>query len=203
MTGLGFQREGGGSSEGYMGHGIFLDEVEIVKVVDISGKVTERQTEPRDLSLEVHCKILKNGWDRTITIAGNFQRDKQTGAIEGWGAAFKVRNFLLDVGVAGEDMELEEDNKIPLHLIAKVAGKHCLILSYRNNRGKSSSWNQMAAVDADKEAFVKYFLDQHSKSGWPRNYDPAGKADTSGPWNEGKQAEYGVNSVPLMSRYGK
>lgn len=188
MTGLGFERrDGSGSVEGYMGHGIFIDDAQVVSIVNLSGKTTERQKYARDLAVEVTFKILKNNWDRTVTIGGNFKKDEQTGAVIDWGAAFKVRNFFLDLGIAAEDMNLEDDNSIPLHLLAKAEGRQCLMLSYRNKRGKSSSWDQIALATGDREEFKKSFLDEWNRSGYPRNYSP----DSSGPvgdepWSEGK-----------------
>lgn len=183
-----------GPTEGFMGDGIFIDEAEVVSIEDISGQTTERQRWARDLAMEVTMKLLKNDWERSVTIAGDFEKDKQTGAIIGWGAAFKVRNFFDALGVGGENVELTEDNKLPELLLAAATGRQALILSYSNKRGKTSTWNQVAAANASKEDFKDYFLTGFNKSGYPKNYDPnargsgqASQKDLEGPWDEGQE----------------
>lgn len=178
-----FKKQAG--SSGAMGDNIFIDEVSISTINNISGKTTDFQTEPRDLAVEVTFDYEKNDWVKTMNISGNFKKDEQ-GMSVGLGAAFKVMNFFLDVGAATEEDQLEEDNSIPKHILSKALGRKCWLLSYKNTNGKFSSWNQVANLNTEKQDFKDYFLQQYKKTGYPRNYD----SNTSG----GADFNFGANT---------
>lgn len=186
-------------SDGAMGDNIFIDKVTINAINNISGKTTDFQTEARDLAIEVTFGYEKNDWTRTMNISGNFKRDEQ-GMIVGLGAAFKVMNFFLDIGAATEEDQLEEDNSIPKHILAKSLGKKCWLLSYKNTNGKFSSWNQVANPDTEKQDFKDYFLQQYKKTGYPRNYD--GNTDTGTDFNFGANIKEDDIPTPVESVSG-
>ena len=74
----------GSSSEGYMGNGVYVDEVQIKKVSDVTSKETERGFK-RDISIALKVLVLKNDWERTVTIGGNYKRDPITKEVTDWG----------------------------------------------------------------------------------------------------------------------
>ena len=190
-------RDNNGSSEGYMGNGLFVDEAEIVGLTDTSGKTSQFQKFPNDLSLEIKVKMTKNGWDKTFNSGGNFTKDKMTGEITNWGGAFKVRDFFIATGqketlqTALADLE---SGQVPQIMLDNAMGKTILILSYRNKRDKTSTWNQVFSPERKKESMSSYFMKEWEKSKtknngpFPSNY----KADGA----EGDDDfDYGANTT--------
>ena len=170
-----------GNSEGYLGDGVYVDDAEVLSIQDLSGKTTQFQQYASDLCVEVKVKLLKNDWEKTFNVAGNFKRDMSTKEITDWGGAFKVRDFFISAGMKDKLEELlpkMEEGKIPDELKEGVKGKAILILSYRNKKGKTSTWNQVSVPTRKKEAFKDYFMKEYYKSKkkdkgpWPSNYQP-------------------------------
>ena len=64
------------SIEGYMGDSIFIDEAEVIEVINRSGsKKSANQGWVNDLQIEVNFRLLKNDWERTFNIGGNFRKE--------------------------------------------------------------------------------------------------------------------------------
>ena len=167
-------------TKGYMGNGIFIDEATIVSIEDFSQGRADWQTRDFDLNLKITCKLKKNDWERTVFISGNFKRDEHTQEIKDWGGGFKVMNFLINIGLADDETKLGPDNKIPQELLKQAKGKEFLLLGYPNNNGKSSTWDQVEAIDTEPSNFMDYFLTQWEKSGYPKNYAPNNAFTTKG-----------------------
>jgi len=179
------QSSGGG--EGYMGDGIFIDKATVKSVTDVTNDESANGGFKRDIALQVKLMLSKNDWERTITIGGNFARDNMNNSITDWGGAFRLRDFFLACGVEGE---LDENNRFSEELIRQTIGCDILILSYRNDNDKTSTWTQVASPDRDKEEFKQYFLSQ-VKKGYPKNYKAkknSTSVDMSGPWDDNKSS---------------
>lgn len=188
----------GNGSEGYLGDGIYVDDAEIISVSDLSGKTTQFQQYASDLCLEVKVKLLKNDWEKTFNVAGNFARDASTKEVTDWGGAFKVRDFFVNAGMKDQLEELlseMEKGSIPAKLSHDIIGKAIRILSYRNKKGKTSTWNQISSPLRKKEAFKDYFMKEYNKSKkkpkgpWPSNYEPNDFTESSG-----DSFSYGANT---------
>ncbi len=163
----------GGSS---MGDGIFIDKAVIAAITDLS---KEESKYDNDLHIEVTFKLLKNDWERNLNISGRFNKDA-SGEIENWGGAFKVRDFFINIGLTKlleSNLPYIESGFVPEELLEAVIEKECYLLSYRNIKGKTSTWNQIASLATDKDNFKRYFISQANK-GYPRNYSPTGSSIT-------------------------
>lgn len=199
----------GQGGQGYMGDGIFIDEAVILEVVNRSGtKAGPNQQWSNDLQVEVKMRLLKNDWERTVNVGGNFKVDEQ-GEVD-WGSAFKVRNFFeacnaLNEKVLGDKKELNtaltsmEGGEISPVLLSFCIGKTVKILSYKKADGKSATWNQIVHHKRDDQKFKDYFLRQFDK-GYVKNYAPdaapnrtnstgnatsnASAIDLTGPWDK-------------------
>lgn len=168
MTQLNFKESNNNS--GFVGDGIFVDLAVVKSIKDISGKTTDFQREAQDLALEVTFLIEKNGWERTLTFGGNFKRDDNTSETVGWGGAFLVREFLQRLEAVNDDTELDKDNHIAIAVIEDAVSRYCLLLSYPNNKGKSSTWNRVGHQDTDRKEFKDFFMSEYQKSGYPKNF---------------------------------
>ena len=189
-------RDNNGGSEGYMGNGLFVDEAEIVELKNTSGQTSQFQKFANDLSMEIKVRMTKNGWDKTFNLGGNFTKDKMTGEVNNWGGAFKVRDFFI---ATGQKSTLEvalpelERGQIPEAMMDNAIGTTILILSYRNKKDKTSTWNQVFPADKDKESVKNYFLKEWEKSKtknngpFPSNYKADG--EESDDFNFGANAE--------------
>ena len=166
---------GGNSAEGYMGNGIYVDEVEIKKASD----VTEQEKSNgfnRDVSIKLEVLVLKNDWDRTVTIGGNYKKDPATKKIEDWGGAFKLKDLFVACGMTDKDVqEGLNSNGIPSpKLLTGCVGKKVKTLTYTNKNSTSdklkySTWNSVTSAERDSAKFAEYFMSQVAK-GYPRNY---------------------------------
>ena len=169
MDNLKFKKQTG-DLKGYQGNGIYIDKAEVISIEDLSGSKADWQTRDFDLNLKITCKLDKNDWDRDFYISGNFKRDDKTSEILGWGGCFKIMNFLINIDVADDETELTADHKILKEILIAAKGKKLLLLSYPNEKGKSSTWDQVESVDTDEKKFLDYFMSQWEKSGYPKNY---------------------------------
>ena len=171
MTQLKFKKQAP-NTEGYMGNGIFIDEALVLSIEDFSQGRAEWQKYDFDLNLKINCILKKNDWERSFFVSGNFKKDEQTSEILDWGGCFKVMNFLANLEITDDDTELGKDNKVPAALLKAAEGRRFLILGYPNNNGKSSTWDQIESIKTEPEVFLKYFIAQWEKSGYPKNYAP-------------------------------
>ena len=153
------------SSEGYMGDGVYIDECEILSVENVTESEVE-QGFSRDVSIKTKLKVLKNDWERIVTIGGNYKRDPQSKEIVDWGGAFRV----ADLFKACEAPDAMDPHGQPSQdMMDACVGKKLLTLTYTNNKGKYSTWNQVTSVKRSKENFLNYFFKQVRK-GYPKNY---------------------------------
>jgi hypothetical protein len=172
---LSLSNSGGGNSKGYMGNGIYVDEVEIKKASD----VTEQEKSSgfdRDVSIKLEVLVLKNDWERTVTIGGNYKRDPITKEVLDWGGAFKLKDLFVACGMTDEDVqEGLSANGIPSSdLLAGCIGKKIKTLTYTNinttsDKLKYSTWNSVTSAGRDSANFAEYFMSQVAK-GYPKNY---------------------------------
>ena len=160
----------GSSSEGYMGNGVYVDEVQIKKVSDVTSKETERGFK-RDISIALKVLVLKNDWERTVTIGGNYKRDPITKEVTDWGGAFKLKDLFIACGLTDKDMDEEIDaNGVPSSkLLDRCVSHNLKTLTYTNVKGKYSTWNSVTGADRDSVKFKEYFMSQVAK-GYPKNY---------------------------------
>tara|TARA_R100000152_G_C6781957_1_gene217779 strand:- start:6838 stop:7533 length:696 start_codon:yes stop_codon:yes gene_type:complete len=201
--------------EGAMGDGIFIDEVKIVEVIDRSGsKKATGQTWTNDCQIEVKCVMLKNDWDKTLNIGGNFKVEKVPATNElglpiededgnpiyeddfNWGSAFKVKNFfeacnLLSSDFLKTEAEIQEtlnqftQGNISPVLLEGAKNKIVKVLSYKKTDGKTKTWNQVAHPKRDNQKWKDYFLSQVDKE-YVKDYSP--DAQSSGPKKNGASA---------------
>jgi|TARA_B110000263_G_scaffold219542_1_gene206846 hypothetical protein len=164
----------GSSSEGYMGNGVYVDEVQIKKVSDVTSKETERGFK-RDISIALKVLVLKNDWERTVTIGGNYKRDPITKEVTDWGGAFKLKDLFIACGLTDKDMDEEIDaNGVPSSkLLDRCVSHNLKTLTYTNVKGKYSTWNSVTGADRDSVKFKEYFMSQVAK-GYPKNYQAPG-----------------------------
>ena len=167
---LTLNKNGNDSAEGYMGDGIYVDEAEVVKVTNVTEEEAGRGYR-YDLAILAECKLVKNGWDRKVTIGGNFKKDKQTGKIEDWGGAFKIRDFFSSCNVKGD---FDDNGKPTAQQIEDCKGNVILLLTYPNIKGKRSVWNCVTYATRDKESFKSFFLkgaqNLDETRRYPKNY---------------------------------
>lgn len=185
--GLSLESKSGGSSEGYLGDGIYVDEARVVKVVNGTKEEAARGFE-YDIALTVDFKLEKNGWDRKLTIGGNFKKDKQTGKIEDWGGAFKVRDFLKACNVAGDLDEHGQPTDVQMNNCKDAI---VLVLTYPNKKGGRSTWNNVTYATRSKEAFKDYFLkgatNPDESRRYPKNYQQSADPFDAQPVSEEMQ----------------
>ena len=101
--GLSLAGSNGSASEGYMGDGVYVDEVEINKISDVTSE-EEAKGFKRDISIALQVRVLKNDWERTVTIGGNYKRDAQTKEVIDWGGAFKLKDLFIACGLTDKDI---------------------------------------------------------------------------------------------------
>ena len=167
---LTLSKNGSTSAEGYMGDGIYIDEAQVVKVTNVTEEEAARGYS-YDCAILVDCKLLKNVWDRKVTIGGNYRKDKQTGKIEDWGGAFKIRDFFRACN-APDNMD---DNGMPVaSMLSACEDKTVLLLTYPNKKGGRSTWNCVTYATRDKDKFKDFFLkgalNTDEKRRYPKNY---------------------------------
>jgi len=191
--------------EGYMGDGIFIDEVKIVEVIDRSGsKKGTGQSWTNDCQIEVKVILLKNDWDKTLNIGGNFKVEKVPAKNElgepiedndgnpiyeddfNWGSAFKVKNFFEACNLLSSDflkseeevnetiLQFTQSNINPV-LLEGAKNKIVKILSYKKTDGKTKTWNQVVHPKRDNEKWKNYFLAQVDKE-YVKDYAPDAKS---------------------------
>tara|TARA_B110000263_G_scaffold249826_1_gene268743 strand:- start:701 stop:1291 length:591 start_codon:yes stop_codon:yes gene_type:complete len=172
--GLSLSGSNGSSSEGYMGNGIYVDEVEIKTVSDVTKQESEKGFK-RDISIALKVLVLKNDWERTVTIGGNYKRDEQTKEVTDWGGAFKLKDLFIACGLTNKDMDEHIDaNGVPSKDLLERCVSHKLkTLTYTNVKGKYSTWNSVTGADRDSVKFKEYFMSQVAK-GYPKNYQAPG-----------------------------
>ena len=175
--GLSLAGSNGSASEGYMGDGVYVDEVEIKEVKNVT-KDEAAKGFKRDISIALKVLVLKNDWERTVTIGGNYKRDQQTQEVIDWGGAFKLKDLFIACNLTDKDMDENIDaNGIPSNdMLARCVSHKLKTLTYTNVKGKYSTWNSVTAADRDSSKFKEYFMSQVAK-GYPKNYQaPGGEA---------------------------
>lgn len=172
-----------GASEGYCGHGVYVDDAKIVSVTDVTNDEKENRFN-QDINIKLELEIQKNGWTKIVSVGGNYQRDSQTGEITNWGGAFKTKDLYEACGLEDSDMDMQTTSKKvegfskPVEnlspsddMILKMVGQSVLALTYTKKDGGYSTWNSIGSPTRDKEAFASYFKKNHQKSGYPSNYE--------------------------------
>ena len=154
------------------GPGIYVNEVKVVEIEDISGTQLPFMQEPVDIGIKLKVDIGRDFLPEMI-IAGNFKREHDTGEVIGWGGAFVVQEVLSRLGFTGE---LDRNNRIPPEALAGAVGKKFLRLTYISGVGRSggkryTSWHQVATPSEGAENLVERFK-RSLRRGFPKNYAP-------------------------------
>tara|TARA_X000000368_G_scaffold245987_2_gene194338 strand:- start:2106 stop:2693 length:588 start_codon:yes stop_codon:yes gene_type:complete len=168
--GLSLAGSNGSASEGYMGDGVYVDEVEINKISDVTSE-EEAKGFKRDISIALQVRVLKNDWERTVTIGGNYKRDAQTKEVIDWGGAFKLKDLFIACGLTDKDISenMNADGQFAKEMLEKCVSHKLKTLTYTNKNGKYSTWNSVTGADRDSKKFKEYFMSQVAK-GYPKNY---------------------------------
>lgn len=193
----------GGSSEGYMGDGIYIDKAQILKVEEVTEEENIKGAEkfnnfkPKEVAIRTTVRILKNDWEKIITISGNYKRQttKPFELID-WGGAFKI-NILLGACGLPDDVakKIQASNGIPpKEVLDECVGKMISILTYTKETGGYATWNTVASDDRDPAGFKDYFLSQ-VKKGYPRNY----KQPNSSPQPQSNSVQEAISSISTES----
>ena len=177
------------SKEGYMGDGVYVDDAEVIDVVNVTDDA-ERNRFGQNLAIQVTMELAKNEWKKIVTISGNYKRDN-LGAITDWGGLFKLNDFLkatteesdsdfiMDTTTMKEYPK-EVENQVPSDKMLKACvGKKVLCLTYTKDGGGYPTWDGIGQASRTKESFAEYFKSNHAKSGYPKNYEPAGSSSKS------------------------
>ena len=107
----------------------------------------------------------------TVIIQRLQEESKQTGKIEDWGGAFKIRDFFRACN-APDNMD---DNGMPVaSMLSACEDKTVLLLTYPNKKGGRSTWNCVTYATRDKDKFKDFFLkgalNTDEKRRYPKNY---------------------------------
>lgn len=157
---------------------IYIDQVKCISVEDLSRKELPFRRRAYDLAIKLTLDIGKSFYPEML-IVGNFKRDEKGDILEGndgWGSAFKVRNFFSKFIPLGQVISLTPDNEIPPDVLALPRGKEFLRLSYVTGRKPSgrlrySSWDEIATLEEGAESLKRRFLNSVTR-GFPSNYHP-------------------------------
>ena len=154
------------------GPGIFVNQVEIADVQDISGEQLPYMEKSVDVGIKLILEIGREFKPEQI-IAGIFKRDSASGEVIGWGSGWLVRDALNRLGYSGP---LNEGNTIPADALQPLVGKRFNRLSYisgqkSNGKPRYSDWNQIATIEEGAESLVSRFKRSLAK-GYPKNYRP-------------------------------
>ncbi len=152
--------------------GVFISQVSVVNVENISGQQPPYMERPIDLGLKLTLNIGRD-FQPDLIIAGNFKRDAQSNDVIGWGSAFVVQDILSRLGYSGI---LQEGNVLPQEALDFLLHKSFYRLSYvsgvkDNGRLRYTDWNQVATLDEGAESLVNRFKKSLCK-GYPKNYHP-------------------------------
>ena len=171
----------GSSSNAITRDGIFIDEAKVIELIDNTDEDNERTMKldkpfKNDVALVLKVKLLKNDWEKIVTISGNYKKepspDPEGFKILDWGGAFKVRDLFLACGIE-ERPEVPRPDKA---MLETCVGEDILVLSYPTKKGKNYMWNQVTKVNRDKADFKKYFLrsalNPLPNKRFPKDYKP-------------------------------
>ena len=154
------------------GPGIYVNEVEIAKVEDISGEQLPFLDKPVDIGVRLSLEIGRD-FQPEMVVAGQFKRDPASGEVIGWGSGWLVQDALNRLGYSGT---LNEGNTLPPDALQPLVGKRFLRLSYvsgqkADGRPRYCDWNQLATIEEGAESLVSRFRRSLTK-GYPRNFHP-------------------------------
>ena len=79
------------------GPGVYINEVTVADVQDISGTTLPFLERPVDIGIRLYLDIGRE-FQPELIIAGNFKRDPATNEVIGWGGAFVVQEALSRLG---------------------------------------------------------------------------------------------------------
>lgn len=161
--------------------GAFVGEVSIISAEDISHQKLPYMDRECEIGIRLKLDIGRE-FTPEMNITGEFKKDA-AGRVEGWGSAFRIRDFLLRMGYEGQ---LNTDNSIPKEVFDILPGKKFLRLSYvsgtkKNGKKRYSDWAEIATLEEGASSLEKRFAESVAK-GFPRNYRPElaeSKEDTS------------------------
>ena len=151
--------------------GVYINEVTVADVQDISGQQLPFMQEPVDIGIRLFLDIGRD-FQPELVIAGNLKRD-ESGEVIGWGSGFVVQEALSKLGYTGQ---LEEGNRIPVGALEGAIGKKFIRLSYisgvkGDGKFRYSDWNTIATVEEGAESLAARFR-RSLRKGYPRNYRP-------------------------------
>jgi hypothetical protein len=155
------------------GPGIYINEVTIANVEDMSGQMTPFMDRPYDIGFKLILDIGRD-FQPELVIAGNFKRDQITDEVIGWGSAYVVQEALTRLGYKGS---LDNGNSLPVNVLETFIGQKILRLAYisgtkDNGKFRYSDWNNIATLDEGGDNLFARFKKSLAK-GYPKNYRPA------------------------------
>lgn len=154
------------------GPGIYINEVTVANVVDISGEILPFRDQPYDIGIKLVLDIGRD-FQPEMLIAGSFKRDPVTQEVVDWGSAFVVQEAIAKLGFTGR---LLEGNRIPEEVLQTLIGKKFLRLSYisgmkEGGKPRYSDWNIIGKIEEGSESLAQRFRKSLAK-GYPKNYRP-------------------------------
>jgi len=171
----GSDAQGGGGTGIKSPKGTFVRIYTIVSAEQFQDhKPHESFTDPMDIVIELKATSDGLTFEKNLSVIGNFKRDHQTRDICGWGSAFKVADLFAVLGVSMDDFELDENSRVSDADMKFIIGKELVALDYITDQGKTRAWDRFGSPD-DAENFGEFFIDDHAKSGYPKNFDPEAK----------------------------
>lgn len=194
--------ETGESNSTHVRDGIFVEQVTITGVDDLSGETLNwgETSFSNDLRVEFTIEGERDRpFDWTYSIGGDFNRPAG-GGIE-WGGAFVVARAIKTI--LGEDFSLTDENRVPSDVLRALVGETFLLVEYvtgeenENGFAVTRNWNQVVSQGPDedlsiaKERAALIFEQEYQSSGYPRNYDPNAMQNES----DDTSFEYGENAT--------
>lgn len=160
---------------------ISIGKATIVRAQNISGQQLAYMKYPCDLGVSLTLEVGQS-FQPELNITGNFTKD-EAGEPKGWGSAFKVRDFFIQMGVDNATLTnaLNEGSGVPEAAMETPIGKEVFRLSYvtgrkSDGRLKYSDWSEVATVEQGAEYLLKRFRESVAR-GYPKNYAPEAVAD--------------------------
>lgn len=153
--------------------GIFIQNAKIKAIEDVSQQTTETRSFSHDVAIELTLAVpTQNNGDieKKLYIGGNLKYDGDK--VVGLGGAFKIDRVLEAAGLP--ELELNDDNSLPLADIMKLEGKEITILSYvrkLSNSGKPiyNIYDKVAKANQSKALLEEFQKDEYAF----KYYDPS------------------------------
>jgi hypothetical protein len=184
------------SQEGSSSHvreGIYVEEVEVIKAEDMSGKTPDWGDFTNDLAIEITYMPVDRDlpFEPSIYIGQDFKIG--AGGEKEWGGAHFVAQAVKTI-LGGADFELAADDTFKQETLRALIGQTYLQVSYRSEDVKDDGNNRIKAwrtpikqqegetLEDARERAADKFLRSYLDSGYPKDYlsENQAKAQESG-----------------------